>query len=75
MVLAQGSNKVDLLVYPMGSTDNNTPLDAHKALNRPADITNVARATWSARAVTATEETGRSYRKPTHRDCSTWFYR
>jgi hypothetical protein len=56
MVLAQGSNKVDLLVYPMGSTDNNTPLDAHKALNRPADITNVARATWSARAVTAKEE-------------------
>ena len=57
MVLTQGSNKVDLLVYPMGSTDNTTPLDAHRALNRPADITDVARATWSARAVTAKEET------------------
>lgn len=56
-VLAQGTTYVDILVFPLGSTNDTTPLDSHKALNRTADISDVARSTWSARAADPTTTT------------------
>ena len=56
-VLAQGTDYVDILVFPLGSTNDTTPLDAHKALNRTEDILDIARSTWSARAVEVTTPT------------------